>query len=74
MRSEAKDKTGVEEMAEELERLSELRERGLLTDDEFADQKRKLLQSGLSWSAFLLLCVFGTTIGILVGLLMAKWF
>ena len=74
MRSEAKDKTGVEEMAEELERLSELRERGLLTDDEFADQKRKLLQSGLSWSAILLLWVFGTTIGILVGLLMAKWF
>ena len=35
--------TGVEQMADALERLADLRDRGLLSDEEFAEQKRSLL-------------------------------
>ena len=35
--------SGVEQMADALERLADLRDRGLLSDEEFAEQKRSLL-------------------------------
>ena len=36
-------RSGVEQMADALERLADLRDRGLLSDEEFAEQKRSLL-------------------------------
>lgn len=39
-----KQETGSEEVADELKKLAELHEQGVLTDEEFNEQKKKLLK------------------------------
>jgi hypothetical protein len=39
-------RSGTDDVTESLARLGELRDKGVLTEDEFAQQKARLLQSG----------------------------